>query len=186
MKGTMTMNEYGRQALEYWQTYRPAAYAALEDPVVFFTNLGEQIEQQVHDASTKLAGPDRADEGYLEKVARLRTARITAEELVLQDLLFLPPAPTTDATELPVTAPRETSPAHRAHVPAPSAVSMWGSDDHAAGAMLPEEFLLSLANAEHPWTVLDSPTWAQARKDAAVRRLQQWQANAENPSDPNA
>ncbi|KRE28264.1 hypothetical protein [Agromyces sp. Soil535] len=90
MIGTM-MNTYGREAQEYWLKNLPSRYQALEDPETFFSGLGEEIAQQVEQATEKLQGTDSADESYLEKVARLNSARITAEELVKQDLMFLPP-----------------------------------------------------------------------------------------------
>ncbi len=43
-----------------------------------------------------LAGPDSPGEGYLEKVARLNSARLRAEEIVLNDLVWLP-APDMDS-----------------------------------------------------------------------------------------
>ena len=69
------MNRYGRSARQHWMTHAPSRMAALPDPEEFFTGLGVLVQGQVSDLTRRLAGPDPAGETYLQKVARLATAR---------------------------------------------------------------------------------------------------------------
>ena len=66
------MNIYGRRAMKHWSHWAPRRVAAMEDPIWFFTQLGEQMQAQVSDLASLLAGPDRRRETYSQKVARLR------------------------------------------------------------------------------------------------------------------
>ncbi|QOT19948.1 TnpV protein [Paenarthrobacter sp. YJN-5] len=84
------MNKYGRQAQEAWKTASPTRYSKIQNPDEFFTNLGEQAQEQVDELQVKIAGPDPKGEGYLEKVGRLNAARNQAEEIVRYDLLSPP------------------------------------------------------------------------------------------------
>lgn len=84
------MNKYGRQAQEAWKTASPTQYSQIQNPEEFFTNLGEQAQEQVDELQIKLAGPDPQGEGYLEKVGRLNAARNQAEEIVRYELLSPP------------------------------------------------------------------------------------------------
>ena len=52
------MNRYGRIAQRYWTTYLPSRVAALPNPVGFFADLGEEIEDMVLSLEDDLAGPD--------------------------------------------------------------------------------------------------------------------------------
>jgi hypothetical protein len=81
------MNQYGSRARRYWAAHLPERYAQIEDPTVFFTDLGEQMAQQVDELSLAIAGADRPGEGYLEKVGRLSQARLAAEEEVMREML---------------------------------------------------------------------------------------------------
>jgi len=81
------MNRYGIRAQEYWQTHLPKQYATIEDPDKHFTALGEQMAREINSLSLSLAGDDPAGEGYLQKVGRLRMARLQAEEQVMRETL---------------------------------------------------------------------------------------------------
>jgi hypothetical protein len=81
------MNRYGRRAQEYWQTFLPTRYATISDPVDYFTRLGEQMATQINALALSVAGDDPTGEGYLEKVGRLRMARVQAEEQVIREIL---------------------------------------------------------------------------------------------------
>ncbi|MEZ0070070.1 hypothetical protein ABIA32_006122 [Streptacidiphilus sp. MAP12-20] len=91
----MTMNRYGREARAYWRRWLPQRYAALPDPITFFTNLGEQVEQQVGDLWDSLVVTDQvpADETHEQRVGRLGLLKATAEYEVLAELVRLPPEP---------------------------------------------------------------------------------------------
>jgi hypothetical protein len=84
------VNKYGRQAQESWRAASPTRYSQIQNPDEFFTNLGEQAQEQVDELQIKLAGPDPKGEGYLEKVGRLNAARNQAEEIVRYELLSPP------------------------------------------------------------------------------------------------
>ncbi|WP_245828047.1 TnpV protein [Sinomonas mesophila] len=97
------MNKYGRQAETMWKLAAPARYAELEDPEAFFTGLGEQAMEMVLELETKIAGPDRPGEAYLEKVGRLNAARNQAEEIARAEILAPPETeePETETDEDP-------------------------------------------------------------------------------------
>jgi hypothetical protein len=81
------VNQYGSRARRYWAEHLPDRLAQIEDPTVFFTDLGEQMAQQVDELSLAIAGADPPGEGYLEKVGRLNQARLAAEEEVMREML---------------------------------------------------------------------------------------------------
>ena len=83
------MNKWGAQAMRHWRTYDPPKYQAIEDPETFFTELGELAETQIQSLEQDLAGTDPPQETYLEKVGRLRMARLQAEEQVLAELILI-------------------------------------------------------------------------------------------------
>ena len=85
------MNRYGRQAQEHWVKWRPQQLSQIPDPEAFFSSLGQQVETQVDLLSRDLAGDDPGGEGYLQKVGRLRMARLDAETQVLREMVLLPP-----------------------------------------------------------------------------------------------
>ena len=84
------MNRYGRQAMRHWQEFDPTRYSAIEDPEAFFTDLGEEVMQQIEIRARALEGTDQPGETYLEKVGRLQMARFTAESEVLRELVLIP------------------------------------------------------------------------------------------------
>ena len=84
------MNKYGSLAMSHWEKHQPDRYQAIPDKQAFFTQLGEQAEQEIQQLEDALAGPDRPGETYLEKVGRLNMARLAAEEQVLAELILLP------------------------------------------------------------------------------------------------
>jgi hypothetical protein len=57
-------------AKQHWSRWLPERYSQISDPETFFAELGEQVMAQVTETTDRLAGPDPADEGYLEKVGR--------------------------------------------------------------------------------------------------------------------
>lgn len=98
------MNRYAMIAKEHWERYAPSLVAALPDRTRFFTDLGAEVEAQVSDLTDRLArmtAGDSSAESYLEKVARLQTARRTAEEVVMAELVW------TRDPELPLPEARE-------------------------------------------------------------------------------
>jgi PAS domain-containing protein len=91
----MAMNRYGVEARAYWQRWLPKRYAAIPDPTAFFTNLGEQVEQQVGDLWDQMVINDQppTDETHEQRVGRLGMLKARAEYEVLGELVRLPPEP---------------------------------------------------------------------------------------------
>ena len=86
------MNYYGELALMHWRRYLPASYGRLEDPVRFFTNLGEQADAEIEDRYLEYAGPDVLGESAEDKQARLTQAMNRAAEEVHAELVTPSPA----------------------------------------------------------------------------------------------
>ena len=85
------MNWYGASAMLHWARWRPRAYAGISDPQAFFTGLGEEVAAQVEELADSLAGEGQRGEGYLDLVARLFTARMVAEEVILPQRVWPTP-----------------------------------------------------------------------------------------------
>ncbi len=89
------MNQYGEMARRHWARWLPGRFTAIENPEAYFTRLGDEAEQRITALAWELAGDDPADEGYLDKVGRLGEARHRAEQIVLDEMILLPPEPET-------------------------------------------------------------------------------------------
>lgn len=104
------MNQYEAMAQRHWARWLPERYAAISDPDSFFSSLGQEAATRIADLAAELAGPDPVGEGYLVKAGRLNMARLQAEEVVLRELILLPPEPGADDDPddpQPVTGPAE-------------------------------------------------------------------------------
>ncbi|WP_181019990.1 TnpV protein [Nonomuraea typhae] len=86
------VNQYGAQALKHWQEYLPQRFAEINNPEMFFTELGEQAEEEILTRAETFAGDDPPGESYLEKAGRLREARLRAESEVVREMILLDPA----------------------------------------------------------------------------------------------
>ena len=95
------MNKYGRMAIRHWETTDPDRFQQIpeSDRGPFFTELGERAELEIQQLQDQLAGPDPAEESYLEKVGRLNMARLQAEEKVLAELILIPPPSSSEQDE---------------------------------------------------------------------------------------
>ena len=82
-------------ARRHWARRLPDRFAAIQEPERFFTDLGDQAEQKITALAWDLAGDDPAGEGYLAKAGRLGEARHRAEQIVLDEMILLPPEPGT-------------------------------------------------------------------------------------------
>ncbi|MEV7929677.1 hypothetical protein [Kitasatospora sp. NPDC088779] len=91
----MAINQYGTEARAYWRRWLPQRYAALPDPIAFFTALGEQVEAQVGDLWDQLVIADTAppEETHEQRVARLAQLKAHAEHEVLDETVRLEPEP---------------------------------------------------------------------------------------------
>jgi hypothetical protein len=87
------MNQYAAMAERHWRRWLPSRVAAMDDPSSFFSDLGEEVAEQIEELTADLAGDDPPGETYMEKVGRLNMARLRAEENVLPEMVLLPPEP---------------------------------------------------------------------------------------------
>jgi hypothetical protein len=73
----------------------PTRFAQITDPTTFFTELGEQVQAQVEELTLQLTGddppPTPGEPGsFLDKAARINTAKRMAEERIIPELVLLP------------------------------------------------------------------------------------------------
>lgn len=154
------MNRFGRMARRQWETVAPGRVEALPDPVRFFAELGETLLAEVSDLAATLAGLDPVGESYLAKVARLRTARREAEEIVMRQLMWAgdPGLPLEQARqEWDQTSPSDEYLARWACRMQDSPDLLPATDEleeMAAEWAVPVEFLHQLVAAESPWGCL--------------------------------
>jgi hypothetical protein len=89
------VNEYGEMARDHCRRWRPAACAEITDPDSYFTDLGDRVAQEISDlwAELRARSGNPAGEDYIARVGRLNALRKQAEEVVLADLVLLPPEP---------------------------------------------------------------------------------------------
>jgi hypothetical protein len=85
------VNQYGEMARRHWARWLPHRLAAIESPETFFTSLGNQAGEKITALAWELAGDDRPGEAYLAKAGRLGEARHRAEQIVLNEMILLPP-----------------------------------------------------------------------------------------------
>lgn len=93
------MNQYGRKAQEHWSVHAPNRIEEMDDPEAFFTRLGLEISGQINDLARHLeANPEltvatvrssRENGRYLQEVARRMTARRIAEEVVMNQMVWI-------------------------------------------------------------------------------------------------
>lgn len=85
------MNRYGAQLMTHWKRERQPEFAELTDPEAYFSQMGEDIAEEIERLHRTLAGKGPQGEGYLARVGRLRTARSEAESTVLRTYLLESP-----------------------------------------------------------------------------------------------
>lgn len=85
------MNHFGAQMMRHWQAERLLEYQELEEPEKYFTQLGEEIAEQVETRARSMAGAAPPKEGYLDRLQRLNSARLGAEGEVVREYLLQEP-----------------------------------------------------------------------------------------------
>lgn len=171
------MTHYQTLARQHWTRYAPSRVTAIPNPAEFFQTLGQEVHQQVTALTAELAGQGPPEETYLEKVGRLNAARLQAEELVLQELVWI---------TSPETTPDEDREAWEADRTSDSWLAFWAEriqdspEDQtpateelaelAAQWMLPVSLLEALLEAEFPAQYLTGHSELLAR--AADHRYQ--------------
>jgi hypothetical protein len=173
------MNKYGQMALSHWQATAPNRVAELSDPTAFFEALGLEMQEQVTNLASMLAGSDLRGETFLQKVARLTAARKQAEEVVMSQLAWI-----TDPS-LPLDQAREEWEQTR---PSDENLILWAEriqdcqdsmpssvdlEEMAKTWALPIEFLLELAATEPPREYMraNQPALAEAATIRFFREL---------------
>ena len=89
------MNELGRMAMDHWRVARPISYQRIpeEEREKYFTDLGEQAQEQIESLWIQLAGDDPPGETAQQKQGRLNMARLQAREQVMREMILLPEDP---------------------------------------------------------------------------------------------
>jgi hypothetical protein len=99
------VNRYGAMAQGHWKTWLSSRYAAIPDPVSFFSRMGAEVSDRIAALELDLLGPERPGEDFLTRVGRRNMARLQAEERVLRAMVLLPPeagtSPEDGSDELP-------------------------------------------------------------------------------------
>ncbi len=86
---TRAMNTYGRLAQTHWSRWLPTRYAQIPDPESFFTDLGEQIQEQVITTADAISSQQPPEREYLARAGQLNMARLVAEEQVMGEMAYL-------------------------------------------------------------------------------------------------
>lgn len=91
------MNKYGAMLRRQWEIADPRFVESLDDPTEHFSQMGEQVQNEIIELQPTLEGTDPAGETYLQKVGRLNAARLQAEEIVLAE--YQPPSSSSDLSQ---------------------------------------------------------------------------------------
>lgn len=82
------MNKFGLLAQEHWQRHAPNRYANLDDPVEYFTELGETISDEIAAITDHLQRQLPNDLEFMDKLGQMNMIRHQAEERVLDELVY--------------------------------------------------------------------------------------------------
>ena len=94
------MDPYGVRAMRYVRDHCPSRYAAIEDPVSFFSALGDQLRDEVLALEPTLAGAGPAGETWDAALGRRNMARLMAEDQVFSELYqAMPPEEVPEESE---------------------------------------------------------------------------------------
>lgn len=91
---TASPNQYGMMAQRHMQDYLPQRYDAIRDPASYFAQVGEEVLREINAIT---AGWERTRPTEMADAGSRNMARMQAEEMVLAELVYLPPEP--DPTE---------------------------------------------------------------------------------------
>jgi len=89
------MNRYGRMAYDHASQHQPKSFASMADPITLFSRLGEEVENRVTTLRDQLLGSLRPSESLEDYRQRGYQARRQAEEVVLAEMVWTEPEPTT-------------------------------------------------------------------------------------------
>ncbi|MGP5364455.1 TnpV protein [Brachybacterium tyrofermentans] len=91
------MNKYAAMLRRQWEIADPTFVTSLDDPTEHFSQMGEQVQNEISELLPSLEGTDPAGESYLQKVGRLNAAKSQAEEIVLTE--YQPPSNSPDLSQ---------------------------------------------------------------------------------------
>jgi hypothetical protein len=100
------MNRYGRMAYDHASQHRPKAFASIADPIHHFSQLGQEVETRITTLRDELLGSLRPSENLEDYRKRSYQARHQAEEIVLAEMVWTEPEPTTQPEDDEVLAYR--------------------------------------------------------------------------------
>ncbi|GAA4009781.1 hypothetical protein GCM10022247_34900 [Allokutzneria multivorans] len=83
----MPINHYGLLAQRHWSRYRAQELAEIPDPEEFFTELGEQIQQEILRREDELEPIGTGH--HLTDYAELETISQQVRDQVLRDMVFV-------------------------------------------------------------------------------------------------
>lgn len=89
------MNRYGRMAYDHASQHQPKSFASMTDPLDHFCRLGEEVENRITTLRDDLLGSPRPSETPEDYRQRGYQARRQAEEIVLAEMVWTEPEPTT-------------------------------------------------------------------------------------------
>lgn len=89
------MNRYGRMAYDHASQYQPKSFASMTDPMNHFSRLGEEVENRITTLRDELLGSLRPSETPEDYRQRGYQARHQAEEIILAEMVWTEPEPTT-------------------------------------------------------------------------------------------
>lgn len=89
------MNRYGRMVFDHTRQHRPKAFSSMADPAAHFTQLGEEIESRINQLRDQMLGIPVPAETLEDYRQRSYQARRQAEEMVLAEMVWTEPEPTT-------------------------------------------------------------------------------------------
>jgi hypothetical protein len=89
------MNMHGKHAMETMKNHDPESYNQIQNPEEYFSNLGNQISEQIEALMPQLLPPRTMDQPTTEVLGGINMARVRARELVYQEMIYssLPPEP---------------------------------------------------------------------------------------------
>lgn len=93
---TTEPNRYGLMAMAHMAQYLPARYGQLEDPDYYFATVGREVVEEIN---TAMAAWEATQAKPVDPAVRNMT-RLSVEEMVLAELVFLTPEPDPDEPEI--------------------------------------------------------------------------------------
>lgn len=96
----MTVNHYGRMAMDHSRLNRSLAFSSIADPIRHYTELGNQVQSAITAAREEILDQRGESETIEAFRARSLQALRTAEETVLAELVWLPAQPMSEKPEL--------------------------------------------------------------------------------------